>query len=232
MADRIPKRNTGSAMAPPVSTHQPAAPAPRTAPAPPAQERTPFLQGMLAGALLTAIVAGLLFFVVWRPEPAPLTIHAPPTPAPTVAPTPAPLVVYLTGAVATPGLVTLAAHARLADAIAAAGGLAVDADATALNLAQPLVDGMRVHIPHLGEAPAAVPTPPVDTRSTGVAIPVGPINVNTATVEQLITLPGIGETKAQAIVAARPFASVDDLERVPGIGPKTLETLRPLVSAP
>lgn len=208
-----------------------AAPAPRTAPEPPAaQNRMPFVQGALFGALLTAVVGGLIIFVLWRPQPAPMTVHAPPAPAPTTASTPAPLVVHVTGAVLAPGVVMLPAQARLADAIAAAGGLAPDADMAAVNLAQPLLDGMKAHVPRQGEAPAAAL--PADTRSNPLSIPIGPVNLNTATLEQLTALPGIGETKAQAIIDARPFASVGDLERVPGIGPKTLDSLRPLVAAP
>jgi competence protein ComEA len=140
-----------------------------------------------------------------------------------------PLVVHVAGAVVAPGLYELRASARTADALAAAGGAAPDADVDALNLAAPVRDGERVYVPVVGEdvpPPAAVPP--------GSAPAAGPVDLNRATVAELDALPGIGPATAAAIVAHRevsgPFASVEDLEQVRGIGPAKLATIRPLVT--
>ncbi|ERL07177.1 comEA protein [Olsenella profusa F0195] len=151
---------------------------------------------------------------------------------------PATLVVDVDGAVMSPGVYELAAEgARVRDAIAAAGGLAEDADTTQLNLATLLQDGQKVHVPRMGEAPSASPT--TDTAGRTNAAPSGssgstaPININTAGEEELKQLPGVGDATAAAIVRDRRehgrFASVDDLMRVSGIGQKKLEKLRPRI---
>jgi competence protein ComEA len=121
------------------------------------------------------------------------------------------------GAVAEPGIRELPAGSRVADAIAAAGGYASDADldaaSGAINLAQPLTDGQQVQVPRLGEAqaPSAGSEPPA---SGGAGEPTGGlVNLNTATPEELEALPGIGAVTVQKIVAARqerPFTSLDD----------------------
>jgi competence protein ComEA len=132
-----------------------------------------------------------------------------------VAP-PATIVVDVAGAVANPGIRELPAGARLADAIDAAGGFATDADldsATALNLAQPLIDGQQVRVPRLGDAVAADgATASFGTGGTGAGG--GLVDVNTATPEELEALPGIGAVTVQKIVAARqerPFSSLQDM---------------------
>ncbi len=116
------------------------------------------------------------------------------------------------------------------DAVVAAGGPAPDADWNALNLAAVVVDGTRVYVPAVGEEVVGVA--PVGAGDG--AQPVGPIDVNRATVEQLETLPGVGPATATAIVTERerngPFVNVDDLDRVPGIGPAKLAALRDLVT--
>jgi competence protein ComEA len=151
---------------------------------------------------------------------------------------PAAVVVHVAGAVAEPGLVTLASGSRVADAIEAAGGPAPDADLDRLNLAAPLVDGQRVAVAALGR-----PAPPLDPVATGGA-PVdasgdpsgaaGPVNLNTATQAELETLPGIGPALAQAIIEERErsggFAAVGDLRRVPGIGDARFAQVESLVT--
>lgn len=133
------------------------------------------------------------------------------------------------------------AGGRVADLLAAAGGPAADADLDRVNLAAALVDGQRVWFPRVGE-----PDPPVvagdaaagaagtaGARGDAVAAG-GPIDLNTATVDQLESLPGVGPSIAAAIVEHRersgPFRSVDDLLDVPGIGPARLDALRELVT--
>ena len=168
---------------------------------------------------------------------APTDATAAPVPPAAEAPDgPAVIVVHVAGAVALPGVYRLAPDSRVIDAVAAAGGAAVDAAADAVNLAAPLRDGDRVYLPRLGEAP---PVPAGVTSSAGAGppssgAPAGPVDLNTATAEQLDTLPGVGPSTAQAIVDHRntngPFASVDGLTDVRGIGPAKLESLRALVT--
>lgn len=140
-------------------------------------------------------------------------------------------VVHVAGAVSSPGVYHLAVGARVVDAVAAAGGLAGDAQPDAVNLAAPVVDGQRVYVPHVGET---VPLPIEAPPAAVVTAPAGPVNLNTAGADDLDRLPGVGPATAAAIVAHRtdhgPFASVDDLADVRGIGPAKLEALRGLVT--
>ena len=142
------------------------------------------------------------------------------------------IVVHVVGAVVSPGVVVLDDGARVADAIAAAGGAASDADTEQLNLARVLGDGEQVRVPHAGEqlvAPDPGPSPP-GGASGGSTPGGGVVNINTAGAAELEALPGIGPALAARIVEYRdghgPFASVDDLTDVPGIGPAKLEALR------
>lgn len=156
------------------------------------------------------------------------------------SPTPAPLVVHVVGRVGRPGIVRLAAGARVADAVQAAGGVAKDAQLGDLNLAEPLVDGSQVIIGPHGEEPSQVRAPGAGGAAGGGAGSGGAaggepaqLDLNTATVEQFEALPGIGPVTAQSIVAWRTqhqrFSSVEELQEVDGIGPKTYQKLAPLV---
>jgi competence protein ComEA len=135
-----------------------------------------------------------------------------------------PVVVDVEGAVRRPGLYRLSPGARVADAIAKAGGATRAADRAAVNLAAPLVDGGQVVVPRRG---ASVP------GATDASAPDGPLSLNAATLDQLDALPGIGPVTAQKILDYRQahgsFTSVDELDAVSGIGPARLETLRGLV---
>lgn len=156
----------------------------------------------------------------------------PPDPADPAGAAAGRIVVHVVGAVVSPGVVVLADGARVADAIAAAGGAASDADTEQLNLARVLGDGEQVRVPHAGEqlvAPDPGPSPP-GGASGGSTPGGGVVNINTAGAAELEALPGIGPALAARIVEYRdghgPFASVDDLTDVPGIGPAKLEALR------
>lgn len=169
--------------------------------------------------------------------------------------------VHVAGAVNNPGVYTLPAQGRAVDAIAAASGAAADADLDRVNLAGALSDGVQIYVPHRGEtaAPAQIqPNGGTANAGQGTAAngasqggtqpqpartltPAGsaqkgstPVNINTATAEELQTLPRIGPAMAQRIIAWREahggFRSVDELDAVPGIGPSMLENLRPLVT--
>ncbi|HEY0119710.1 MAG TPA: ComEA family DNA-binding protein [Cellulomonas sp.] len=142
----------------------------------------------------------------------------------TPAPSPPAVLVHVVGAVAVPGVVGLPAGSRVVDAIAAAGGAAGDADLSGLNLARVLVDGEQVAVPRPGDPPsAATPDPPGDGAAGRL------VDLNTASLAQLVELPGVGPVLAQRIVDRRPFRSVDELDEVSGVGPTLLERLRPLV---
>jgi competence protein ComEA len=138
----------------------------------------------------------------------------------------APLVVHVVGAVRRPGLYDFPQGARVADAVTHAGGATRRADLTLINLAAPLADGQQIVVPRRGTATAGA-------AATGAA-PAGPVHLNTATLEQLDALPGVGPVTAQKILDYRQkhgaFSSVDDLDAVSGIGPARLDTLRDLVA--
>lgn len=178
---------------------------------------------------LPVAVAGSVPPAATLPPPATVVAVAPP---PEGQATSGAVVVHVAGAVASPGVYVLDTGDRVADAIDAAGGLAVGGDAGSVNLAAPLIDGSRIYLPEFGEEVPIPPTPVVAPVAGSDAL-VGPVEVNTADAEALERLPGIGPAIAQAIVAERerngPFVSFGDLERVPGIGPSKLAALDGLV---
>lgn len=138
------------------------------------------------------------------------------------------LVIDVAGAVRRPGLYRLRAGSRIDDAIAAAGGVTGKAQLDAVNLAAPIADGEQVVVPRRGAAGAPAATPPAAGSS-----PAAPLDLNTATAEQLDSLPGIGPVTAQKILDYRQehgaFHSLAELEGVPGIGPGRLSQLKGLV---
>jgi competence protein ComEA len=148
------------------------------------------------------------------------------------------LVVHVVGAVRRPGLYRLREGARVADAVARAGGATGRAELAALNLAAPLVDGTQVLVPRqavtaAGGAGGSVGSG-LEGGTAGTGGMVSKPSLSSATVEELDELPGVGPVTAQKIVDYRtehgPFASVDDLDAVPGIGPARIEQLRDLVT--
>jgi competence protein ComEA len=141
--------------------------------------------------------------------------------------------VHVAGRVRRPGMVRLAAGSRVQDAIRAAGGAAAGADLDAVNLARKLVDGEQVRVPARGEPAAALPAGVAGPGGAGAEIPAAPLDLNTATAEQLDALPGVGEVTAGPIVAyrsAHPFTAVEELLEVPGIGQRRFEQLKDLVT--
>ncbi len=148
------------------------------------------------------------------------------------------LTVHAAGAVSHPGVYSVPSGARVGDLLTAAGGPLPEADVDRLNLAAKLADGDRVLVPRQGQPaepglPGAGGPGSVGAGGGSSTTAAGPIDLNTATVEQLDTLPGVGPATAQAIVTYRNrhgrFRSVTELLEVPGIGPAKLEAVRPLV---
>jgi competence protein ComEA len=152
------------------------------------------------------------------------------------APTLEPLRVHVAGAVVRPGVYELEENSRVEDAVEAAGGFVVEADKNALNLAAHLEDGERLDIPFVaGFIPDdtsgfVVITEGTPSPLTGDEL----VDINTASVEELDKLPGIGPTIAQRIIDYRtengPFASIDDIVNVPGIGSATFEEIKDLIT--
>ena len=149
------------------------------------------------------------------------------------------VVVHVIGAVSRPGVVTLPPGSRVTDAINAVGGASAEADTQQLNLARILTDGEQIRVPRIGEVlPDPAPQPGGNTAPGARTAPgksgdggaSGTVNINTASASELEKLPGIGPALAQRIVEYRdshgPFASVDSLTDVPGIGKAKLEGLR------
>jgi competence protein ComEA len=177
-----------------------------------------FLLGLLAGLLSAA----LILIGNGRLEGRSILLK-PPADPPGVR-------VSVQGAVRAPGLYHLAPGSIVQDAVFAAGGFLTDADPSRLNLAAPLSDGQELNVPF------QIPTPLPGT-ALPASTPAGKkINLNTATLEELDSLPGIGPVLAQRIIDFRqtygPFQSVDDLLRVKGIGSALLDKIRDLVEAP
>jgi competence protein ComEA len=152
------------------------------------------------------------------------------------APAPGVVIIHVAGAVAAPGVVHLPAGSRVHQAIAAAGGGTPAADLHRLNLAAVLADGQKLYIPQAGEQlPAQSPDQPAgEGAASGNQAGSGKVNLNTAGVQELDTLPKVGPVLAQRIVDWRkehgPFKSVEELDAIDGVGARMLETLLPLVS--
>lgn len=148
-----------------------------------------------------------------------------------LAPASTTVVIHILGAVARPGVYELRAGDRLLDAVAAAGGFTDAADRAQLNLARSVVDGEQIVVPAVGEVLAS---PPPTGGAAGGGGGGGLVNLNSADAAALDTLPGVGPATAANIIAWRTengrFTSIDDLLSVPGIGDKTLENLRKLVT--
>jgi competence protein ComEA len=190
-------------------------------------------RALLAGAALLAVLLfGSRLLSHGGSAASPPPTLPPPAFATTTAP-PARVVVDVVGAVRRPGLYRLAQGARVADAVARAGGSTRKADLSLVNLAALVSDGEQVVVPRRGAAMAGAGA--AAGGASGIAgIPTGPVHLNSATVEQLDALPGVGPVTAQKILDYRQkhgaFTSVDELDAVSGIGPARLDQLRDLVA--
>ncbi len=163
------------------------------------------------GLLVGLFAAGLIYLVAMPPRGAPVTLM--PTP------TSGAVKVYVSGAVMQPGVYSLPEDSRVEDAVLAAGGFAPGAESERINLAAPVMDGEQVDVPGIIQ--------------TG-HVSVGRVNINTASVDELDALPGIGLTAAQAILEYRLtyglFTRIQDIQNVPGIGPATYDKIEDYIS--
>lgn len=189
---------------------------------------------VLLGVMAGFILAGTLVYVSRAPSGESIALLP--------APTQAPIAVHVVGAVPRPGLYEFSEGARVQDAIDAAGGLLATANANALNLAALLEDGQQLDIPYDdGQGP--------QVSSEGLELPESPdgsgeetvdgsdtelVDINTASLEELDSLPGIGPTTAQKIIDYRdangPFSVIEDIQNVSGIGPATFENIKDLIT--
>lgn len=182
-----------------------------------------------AGAIGVASTMGQGSVLVERPEAAQETQAEPAT----TQEQEVLVIAHIDGAVATPGVYRLRGDdVRVQDLVEAAGGLAEDADTSTINLAAPLPDGSKVHIPAQGEEVAEAPSSGV-TQTSGADATAALVNINTASVEELQALPGVGPATAAAIVEERerngPFASPEDIMRVSGIGEKKYQKMQAMI---
>jgi len=199
------------------------------------------LRGYIGLSLAWLAILGAVLLITRRPAAQPIEILPPPTSSPTATPpptsTPSPLHVDVAGAVQSPGVYQLPPGSLIADAITAAGGPAEDADLDRVNKAVALQDGMQVYVPHIAQPgptpqPYTLSTPPTATNNLAATdnnsgtISGQTVNINTATAEELDTLPGIGPSTAQKIIAGRPYGAIEDIMRVKGIGQATFNKLK------
>ncbi len=196
------------------------------------------LTGLIGVVAITLLGVGL-----WYTRSLPKPVEVASSPAAAVAPpvgsgsgvpvvsgspaSAAPIIVDVTGWVRKPGVYEFVAGQRVIDAVHRAGGAREGADLSVINLAAPLADGTQVVVSKRGQAPSGA-------AAAGVPGAIAVVNVNTASETELETLNGVGPVTAAAIIQYRtdngPFATVDDLLDVSGIGPVTLEELRPQVT--
>ncbi|MDT8306590.1 MAG: helix-hairpin-helix domain-containing protein [Anaerolineae bacterium] len=195
---------------------------------------------MLVMLVSGAVLALLSVNLNGRAQPASIIIEPPaPTALPAPTATPRPLRVYISGAVLHPDVYNLPADSIVRDVVQMAGNFTAEAATEAVNLALPLADGMHVHIPAQDEVGAppliTMPSAPVNSLDTAGAATRGVlININTATLEELDTLPGIGPSTAQKIIDHRsnhgPFPTIEAILDVSGIGPAKFEQIKALIT--
>lgn len=181
--------------------------------------------------VLSLLVAGIILLVSSQPRGEPIRLHPPPSPPL--------LVIQVSGAVAQPGVYQLAPGSRVQDAIRAAGGALPEASLGTINQAAPVEDGDMVWVPfsvpengQLPETPLAFPSRlPESVPEVAVEFPV---NINTATAEELEALPGIGTELARRIIEYRtvngPFTDPEDIQNVDGIGSGKFEAIKDLIT--
>jgi len=181
------------------------------------------------------ILGGVIVLLQPRPEPSLIVSSPSPTPIPTPTPTPAPtptprpLRVYVSGAVTNPDVYELPAESIVKDAIEAAGGATSKNGLECINLALSVVDGQHIYVPKECEETPTM-SPPTRPSVTPSVKTEGKININTASQSELETLPGIGPSRAQGIIENRPYGSIEEIKKVPGIGEATFQNIKNLIT--
>ena len=207
------------------------------------------MNNVTRGYIVTGIVAFLMgiassvgaMSLMNQVRPAPIVIVPPePTPLPEATATPGLVRVYVNGAVRQTAVYELLPNSLIQQAIEAAGGFTEEANTAVINLAQPLVDGMQIYVPAQGEEmPVLIPTtnnqPNTSSPSaSGTGNNGGLININTASQAELETLPGIGPTTAQNIIAHREanglFQTIENIMDVSGIGDGRFNQIKDLIT--
>ncbi len=188
-------------------------------------------QSILLGVVFGLLISGAIILIIAPPRGKPIELSP--------LPTPAPLVVYITGSVTHPGVYSLPRLSRVSNAIEAAGGLLPDADQTAVNLAAKLSDGQKIVVPKInapvtasaGNTPDILPAG--SQPGSGTPSSDNPLDLNTATLDQLDLLPGIGPTRAADIIAYRNqhglFKTTDEIMQVAGIGQTTFDRIKAII---
>lgn len=190
--------------------------------------------------IILAAAGALALLALWRPaaSPSPLAIASSPPAAvsqhsrkghPFAGDASA--VVYVAGAVAHPGLYTVAGNARVNDAVRRAGGLRSDADTEAVNLAQHVTDGEEIRVARVGES---TPRPARGRVARKAHTVPANVDLNTADASALASLPGVGATLAERIIEYRRlngrFASLDELADVSGMTQRRIDAITPYIS--
>lgn len=175
--------------------------------------------GIIVGVIIGLLISGLILLIATNPEEEVLTLE----PRPTMRP----MQIEIYGAIRRPGIYAFSQAATVNDLVEAAGGLSADADPEGSRLAARVYDGDRILIPTRSIAEITL-TPFQNPKISSK------INLNTATIAELMTLPGIGEKKAGEIVNYRetvgPFEKVEDLLRIDGFGEKTIDRFYDLIT--
>jgi competence protein ComEA len=183
-------------------------------------------------------VATVLVTYLWAraPAPAPIVIQPitpPASPSPRPTSIPEPVTVYVVGSVARPGVYTVPAGSRVAQALEVAGGATLSADLVRVNLAEWVVDGQQIYVPGQVEVTTPVLPTAVASSDRGIVAPAKKVNINTAGAQELESLPGIGPAIAGRILEYRtshgPFRTIEELQKVRGIGEVTFARLRELI---
>lgn len=184
-------------------------------------------RGVLFFILMAAILTAIVLLQWLRPAASPIILVTS-TSASDATAAPRPLRVYVSGAVQSPDVYTLPAESIVKDALLAAGGPTEDADLDRINLASLVSDGQHVYVPHLGEE-NPVSYPSASRSGAGYKI-----NINTADLNSLESLPGIGPVLAQRILDYRqshgPFSRPEEIMEVPGIGQATFDKIQDLIT--
>jgi competence protein ComEA len=206
-------------------------------------------RGYVLITLINLVVLGAVIVFFRRPQQPELIVTSPsptatsiPTATPLPTPTPHPPRVYVSGAVTNPDVYELPAGSIVKDAIVAAGGATSKKGLECINLALPVADSQHVYVPKwCKETPTVNPmimpsvtvasSPPEPATILPTSSEAGDkININTASQSEIETLPGIGPSKAQGIIEHRPYDSIEEIQKVPGIGEGIFKKIRDLIT--